>query len=403
MYRIDLKAILSLLLIICFIPAVNVNADAETEPSLLKQESLLILEEGDSKGKICVLGFPTLDEKTEAVAREMLRESESALLSSDRFLFDGRIVSVLLKCESGGAVRYRSVVYDADCDKILSLGDILKKDVDKEAIGGKIEDFLKSHTAFGMSEEIYLDADEFDFVLSGETLAICVPPYDDNNGFLCVLPIVDNELLCNAVRMGGLYPWEKAIAFTFDDGPGNYTEEILDCLEELDAKASFFVLGCHIEGNEQTLERMIKLGCEVGCHGFDHKDMRGQSNDAIRDEIEKTSALIYEVCGIKPTLFRAPYGEFSGYSKEANLHKIKWSVDTLDWKTQNKEAVKNTILSKASNGDIVLLHDIFKTSAEGFCEAARELSKRGYKLVTVTELLELQEKNPDERVYNKKA
>ncbi len=393
-----------MLLIISGIPAVNVRANGDIKPSPIKQESLLILEEGTSKGEICVLGYPTLDNRTKALAREMLIASEDAELSSDRFLFDGRILSVLLKCQSKDDVRYRSVVYDAECDKILSLGDILKNDADKEALGGRIEDFVKSHTAFEDSVgEVYLDADEYDFVLSGETLGICVPPYKDKDGFLCVLPIADNELLCNAVRMGGLYPWEKAIAFTFDDGPGDYTEEILNCLEELDAKASFFVLGCHIEGSEAILERMVRLGCEVGCHGFDHKDMRKQSATAVKEEIDKTSSLIYGACGEHPTLFRAPYGEFSASVKDTALHKIKWSVDTLDWKTQSKEAVKNAILSKAQSGDIVLLHDIFKTSVEGFCEAARELSERGYKLVTVTELLELQEKEPDEMVYHKKA
>ena len=379
------------------IPAVEVFANGNIEPSLIKQESLLIIEEGTSKGKLLVLGYPTLDEKTEAVARQMLSQYERAELSSDRFTFDGRILSVLLKCASDGKTVYRSVSYDTECDKILTLGDILAEDVEN------VGEFIKSHAELDGSDELYLDADEYDFVLSGETLAICVPPSENGDGFLCVLPIADNGLLCNAVRKGGLYPWEKAIAFTFDDGPSEYTDEILDCLEEIGAKASFFVLGCHVEGNESTLARMAELGCDIGTHGFDHKDMRAQSSAEALRQITKTSELIYGACGVNPTIFRAPYGEFSPSTKDAALHKIKWSVDTLDWKTQNKEAVKNAILSKAKNGDIVLLHDIFKTSAEGFCGAARELVRDGYKLVTVTQLLELSEKTPDGRVYNKKA
>ncbi len=399
-----LKVFLSLLLMLSVIPAQTVGASEKTEPSLIKQESLITIEEGSSKGSICVLGYPTLDCRTKALAVEILAANEGARLSFDRFSFGGRIISVLLKCETDDFVNYRSVVYDTECDKILALGDILKKDADEETLGGKIGDFVKSNTAVGASsDEVYLDANEYDFVLSAEGLGICVPRNDERDGFLCVLPIADNELLCNGLRMGGVYPWEKAIAFTFDDGPGEYTEKILDCLEELDAKASFFVLGCHIEGSEAILGRMVDLGCEVGCHGYDHKDMRRQSEDAVKEEVEKTSELIYEACGVRPTLFRSPYGEFSASSKCIELHRIKWSVDTLDWKTQHTEAVKNAILSKADDGDIVLLHDIFKTSAEGFCDAARELVSKGYKLVTVTELLELQEKTPDERVYNKKA
>ncbi len=403
MYRFNLKKILSLLLMVFALSAQKVYAD-DIRPSPIKQENILVLEEGTSKGTVCVLGYPTLDDKVKALAGEMLRANECAVLSSDRFIFDFRIISVLLKCETPEKVSYRSVAYDLECDRILSLGDILNKDADKEALGGKIEDFVKSHAAYEDSDsDVYLDANEYDFVLSGQSLGICVPASTQRDGFLCVLPITDNELLCNALRMGGLYPWEKAIAFTFDDGPGEYTQEILSCLEELDAKASFFVLGCHIEGNEKLLERMVALGCEVGCHGYDHKDMRRQSKEAVKEEIEKSSSLIYNACGVNPTLFRAPYGEFSVATKDVALHKIKWSVDTLDWKIQQREAVKNAILSKAQSGDIVLLHDIFKTSAEGFCDAARELSEKGYKLVTVTELLELQRKTPDESVYKKKA
>ncbi len=399
MYRFKPKVFFVLLLMLSLLP-VRVYASDKTEPSLIKQESFLIIEEGASTGKVHVLGYPRLDERTAEVAKEMLRENSGATLSSDRFLFDGRIISVLLRLDGNGLTSYRSVVYDTECDRILSLGDILKKDTDS----GGVSDLIKSHTAFGsQSEDEYLNADEYDFVLSGETLAICVPHTDGKDGFLCVMPLAESELLCNAIGMGGLYPWEKAIAFTFDDGPCEYTEQILDCLEELDARASFFVLGCHIEGNEALLERMVSLGCEIGCHGFDHKDMRKQSASAVAGEVDKTSRLIYAACGVEPTLFRAPYGEFSKSSDGIALHRIKWSVDTLDWKTKQRDAVKNAILKDAHDGDIVLLHDIFKTSAEGFCDAARELKARGYKLVTVSELLELQGKTPDKRVYHKKA
>ena len=186
------------------IPAAKVFANGNIEPSLIKQESLLIIEEGTSKGKLLVLGYPKLDEKTKAAATEMLRKYESAELSSAGFAFDGRIIGVLLKCTAGEKTVYRSVSYDTECDKILTLGDILAQDAEN------VGEFIKSHAELDGSDELYLDANEYDFILSGETLAICVPPSESGDGFLCVLPIADNGLLCNAVRKGGLYPWEKA-------------------------------------------------------------------------------------------------------------------------------------------------------------------------------------------------
>ena len=195
---------------------------------------------------------------------------------------------------------------------------------------------------------------------------------------------------------------QKLIAFTFDDGPGLYTDEILDCLEEISGKATFFVLGCHVQGHEKQLMRMVDMGCDIGCHGFSHSDMRGQNSKSVMNEIEKTNGLIEAACGLKPTLFRAPYGEFSKSTLDARLHRIKWSVDTLDWKKQNAVYVKDYIVSTVNDGDIVLLHDIFKTSAEGFCLAARELVKQNYKLVTVSELLDLTGKTPSDKIYSKK-
>lgn len=195
---------------------------------------------------------------------------------------------------------------------------------------------------------------------------------------------------------------QKKIAITFDDGPSKYTEEILDYIEENGGAVTFMVLGENAENFTDTVRRASSLGCEIGCHGWSHKDMRKLSDRETARECERCASLIESVCSKRPTVFRAPYGEFTDSAKKAGMHCIKWSVDTLDWKTRKTEAVVNAILNNAKDGDIILLHDIFKTSADGFIIAAKELSKRGFELVTVSELLGLSKKAPDGTVYYKR-
>ena len=177
------------------------------------------------------------------------------------------------------------------------------------------------------------------------------------------------------------------IALTFDDGPNYNTSKILDILDKYNVKATFFVLGCNVKGNETVLKRMYKMGMEIGNHTYSHKLLSRLSKDKIEEEIEKTDELIFEVVGKYPTLLRPSYGTINKKIKSvAERPLIIWDIDTLDWKYHNSTRISNNILKKVKDGDIVLMHDIYSATANSLDIVIPKLLEQGYQLVTVTEL-----------------
>ena len=185
----------------------------------------------------------------------------------------------------------------------------------------------------------------------------------------------------------------KYIAFTFDDGPGKYTDKLLDALEKYHSKATFFVVGNSINNYKSQLKREYNMGMDIGSHSYSHQNLNAISKSAIEKELTKANDLIEDVIGTKPVLLRPPYGNYNQtVSKLAGVPMIYWSVDILDWKYKDKNYVSKTILNSTKDGDIILLHDIHATSVDGFLNALPKLKKKGFELVTVRELYKIKGK-----------
>lgn len=199
----------------------------------------------------------------------------------------------------------------------------------------------------------------------------------------CELTVGEPAATVSPIKSNG-----KQIALTFDDGPGKFTEKLLDALKKMDVKATFFVLGSNVPYYPKALQRMEKEGHEIGSHAYSHKQLTNLSTASIESEINKTKEAVQKACGVYPTLFRPPYGSYNDtVLAKAGVPVIFWSVDTLDWKHRDNNYVKKTILQTAKDGAIVLLHDIHETTVDGAIKAIRELKKQGYEFLTVTQLL----------------
>ncbi|KXL52031.1 peptidoglycan-N-acetylmuramic acid deacetylase PdaC [Anaerotignum neopropionicum] len=186
-------------------------------------------------------------------------------------------------------------------------------------------------------------------------------------------------------------PNKPMVALTFDDGPNPIqTGRILDALEENGVVATFFDLGKLVEAYPETVQRELALGCEVGSHSYSHKNFNTLSAKAIAEDVAKTAEAFRKTTGAEPTLFRPPYGNCNDFVK-ANipLSMVTWSVDTLDWKSKNADAIMNVIRSEGSlDGKVILMHGIYETSAAATERLIPYLLERGYQLVTVSEILE---------------
>ena len=178
------------------------------------------------------------------------------------------------------------------------------------------------------------------------------------------------------------------IALTFDDGPGEYTDELLDCLEENNAHATFFMLGQNVGSWESTVQRMADIGCEIGSHSWDHPNLYDLSMDSVAKEFSDTDAALEKACGQKASVARAPYGNWSDdIISTVGKPFFTWSLDSLDWSyldvNKDYDAVMNGDLT---DGSIILMHDIHEPSVQAAIKMIPELVQKGYKLMTVSEL-----------------
>ena len=181
----------------------------------------------------------------------------------------------------------------------------------------------------------------------------------------------------------------KRIALTFDDGPrADTTPQALDILKKYGAKATFFVVGNAITGNEAILQRMLAEGHEIGNHSYDHPNLTILSAAEVSSQIQLTQDAVFAATGQRPTVVRPPYGAINqSVMSVINMPAINWSVDTLDWKTHNTAAILSEVKAQTGNGGIILMHDIHQTTIDALPTVLDYLKKEGYEFVTVSELI----------------
>lgn len=184
---------------------------------------------------------------------------------------------------------------------------------------------------------------------------------------------------------------DKRIALTFDDGPSRKnTAVLLDALKERNVKATFFVLGLNVVKYPDLVKRMVDEGHEVGNHTYSHKNLFQLDDDEIKEEIDITNNLIKDITGSNPKIFRPSYGNYNENIKNiANMEVVNWTIDSLDWRLKNTKKIYNRVIYKLKGNDIVLLHDIYKTSVNAAIKIIDKLQAEGYEFVTISEILGL--------------
>lgn len=177
------------------------------------------------------------------------------------------------------------------------------------------------------------------------------------------------------------------VALTFDDGPGKFTDRLLDCLEANNAKATFFMLGQNIEKFPDAVKREKALGMEIGNHTYDHQILTKVDISEVGPEVTKTNDIFKNLLGEQSTVMRPPGGATNEeVLTQINMPIVLWSIDTKDWKTRDVQNTIDVTLNNVKDGSIVLLHDIHETTVAAAEQIIPALIEQGYKLVTVSEL-----------------
>lgn len=196
---------------------------------------------------------------------------------------------------------------------------------------------------------------------------------------------------------------DKLVALTFDDGPSNITENVLDVLENEKIVGTFFLIGNQITENMiDTLKRELSLGCEIANHSYTHSDMSIMDEQVIKDEISKTSALIKKYLNVEPKFFRPPYISLSDtmYASISLPFISGYGCEDWDSNVLADERIEK-VLSQVKDGSIILLHDLENNheTVKALPVIIDKLRKDGYSFVTVSELFEKKNVNPN--VQNK--
>ncbi len=181
---------------------------------------------------------------------------------------------------------------------------------------------------------------------------------------------------------------QKKIAITFDDGPDQYTEELLLELEKREVVASFFVTGSHARAYEDVIRQMKEAGHLIGNHTYSHMELTQSNLETYVEELQMTNEIIKEITGEGTDFVRPPYGIWNETIEEqVNMIPVLWTIDPLDWCKTDEQEVANTIIEHAGENEIILLHDSFPSSVAAALIVIDELLAKGYTFVTVDQLL----------------
>ena len=179
------------------------------------------------------------------------------------------------------------------------------------------------------------------------------------------------------------------ISFSFDDGPHPYyTEQLLDGLKEREVRVTFFVTGEHASLHPDVIARMKEDGHVIGNHTYSHMQLNSGNREKFKDELVKTNKVIEAITGEEVIYVRPPYGSWDKkLEEELNMFPVLWTIDPLDWCSDNVDGITRKVVSKAKENDIILMHDYYPTTITAAFRIIDNLKEQGYEFVTVEEIL----------------
>lgn len=178
------------------------------------------------------------------------------------------------------------------------------------------------------------------------------------------------------------------VALTFDDGPNpDNTNRILDVLNANYSHATFFVVGTNAENYPDTLKAISASGSEIGNHTYSHAKLTDLSLADVEEQIDKVNRAVKKATGENTTVIRPPYGAYDKkLLDQLEEPVVLWDLDTEDWDSRNAQTIVENVLSQVEDGDIILMHDIYESTAEAVEILVPKLKEQGFQIVTISEM-----------------
>jgi peptidoglycan-N-acetylglucosamine deacetylase len=292
-----------------------------------------------------------------------------------------------------GVEHVKSFTINAAEKKIVKLPDIMATN---EEVINMIRKHLVGHPEQNVQKALQ-DPASWNWALNEKALTLYFNDIDEsgptelNIPIHAILPYLDEKVAGSLGVAKALIESGKYVALTFDDGPDpDVTPRILKVLKDHDVHATFFMLGSQAEKYPEVAKGVAEAGHEIGNHSDHHKDLTKISKEEMTKEVLASSQKIMSATGQIPSVLRPPYGAINGeverlaYDNGSSL--VLWSVDSLDWKNKQVNAIYSTVQKELTPGAIILLHDVHTTTADALPGLLTMLEKEGYEFLTVSEL-----------------
>lgn len=295
--------------------------------------------------------------------------------------------------------KYKTYIFDYSSGKKLVINDVIK-----EGFFNKVRTLINLKYPRFISDVITKFDKENVYIFKENELVIYFYNYDITPAITAPLFIIINyneiyPYLKFKVQLDSDYKNElatdyhenlKYIAFTFDDGPSNYTKELIGILNDNKVNATFFILGSKIKKHNTVLKYMYESNHEIGYHSFNHVNFTHQNITTIKKELDLSNALLNEALGINFKLIRPPYGGINNNVKD-NIASpfIFWSVDPQDWRNHDENKIYNHVMMHVKPGDIILFHDSYKTTILAISKLLPILYSQNYRIVSVSKLAKI--------------
>ena len=304
--------------------------------------------------------------------------------------FDG-FINILLDISINSSNYIKTYFFDINNNNFLNINDIVDNNSIYQIKNNLVKENINIHYLDNYINKLpfFIDNDLNIYINSNNKT---IRKNYSNIDYKIDLNIKNNYAKVNSYKINNkvLDINKKYVALTFDDGPSIYTKEIIDTLKKHEVNATFFILGNKVKPYQELLNQSLNNGNILGNHSYNHKWLIKLNEDELNNQIIKTNEEIKLYTGFTPTLLRPTYGSVNNKVKHLNMDIVLWTVDTMDWKYRNVSTIVSRATKKLKDGDIILMHDIYKTSALAVDKIITEIKKQGFELVTIPELKEIE-------------
>lgn len=286
----------------------------------------------------------------------------------------------------------KNILIDLSKKEIAHISNVYSKDY----LSNEINNLVYHKYFSGIYDKVKdSNVDNHTYIISKDRLDIYFNDISFDN--IDYIPYITINFNSDVVGKDNIYDENKKyIAFTYDDGPSDYTLEVLNTLDANNSSATFFMLGNKMKKNSEIVKTINSSNSEVGSHTYSHKNLVNLSEKEINNEINSTSIIFNEITNDNIKYVRPPYGNYNNKVKSVGYPLILWNIDPKDWLVRDSDKIYNNIIKNSCDGCIVLMHDCYKETVEASKMVIPKLKEMGYEIVSISKLIEIKKYNIDQ-------